>query len=179
MPYSFLSRLLPVWILLLACVVLLADYFSGPALHFPILYLVPIMLAAWYSGLPLALFLALLMPCSRLYFVTIWNEPQSETYLAANTVVRIGVMVLLAVLTERVARQTRLLSRKVEQLTGLLPICAFCKKIRSGNDEWVQIERYISDHSQAEFSHGYCPECMQKHFGPYLKRPGKEGGPGK
>ncbi|OGP94640.1 MAG: hypothetical protein A2157_11290 [Deltaproteobacteria bacterium RBG_16_47_11] len=51
---------------------------------------------------------------------------------------------------------------KVKKLSGLLPICASCKKIRDDKGYWNQIEGYIRDHSEAEFSHGICPECMKK-----------------
>ena len=51
---------------------------------------------------------------------------------------------------------------RVRQLSGLLPICASCKKIRDDKGYWTQIELYIRDHSEAEFSHSICPECMNK-----------------
>lgn len=51
---------------------------------------------------------------------------------------------------------------QVKQLSGLLPICASCKKIRDDNGSWNQIESYIHDHSEAEFSHGLCPDCAKK-----------------
>lgn len=51
---------------------------------------------------------------------------------------------------------------KVKQLSGLLPICAACKKIRDDKGYWNQIEAYIHRHSEAEFSHGICPECAKK-----------------
>jgi hypothetical protein len=51
---------------------------------------------------------------------------------------------------------------KVKKLAGMLPICANCKKIRNDEGYWEQIEAYISDHSEAEFSHGICPECAAK-----------------
>jgi hypothetical protein len=51
---------------------------------------------------------------------------------------------------------------KVKTLSGMLPICASCKKIRDDQRYWNQIEAYIRDHSEAEFSHGICPECMKK-----------------
>jgi hypothetical protein len=50
----------------------------------------------------------------------------------------------------------------VKLLSGLLPICASCKKIRDDKGYWTQIESYIRDHSEAEFSHGICPDCMKK-----------------
>ncbi len=51
---------------------------------------------------------------------------------------------------------------EVKQLSGLLPICASCKKVRDDNGYWNQIELYIKDHSEAEFSHGICPDCAKK-----------------
>ncbi|MDP2138453.1 MAG: PAS domain-containing protein [Candidatus Didemnitutus sp.] len=51
---------------------------------------------------------------------------------------------------------------KVKALSGLLPICACCKKIRDDQGYWEQIEAYIQDHSDALFSHGICPECLPK-----------------
>jgi PAS domain S-box-containing protein len=52
--------------------------------------------------------------------------------------------------------------QKVRTLSGFLPICASCKKIRDDKGYWTQIEAYIADHSDAEFSHAICPECMKK-----------------
>ena len=51
---------------------------------------------------------------------------------------------------------------QVKTLSGLLPICASCKKIRNDQGYWEQMEMYIRNHSEAEFSHGYCPECAAK-----------------
>jgi FixJ family two-component response regulator len=52
---------------------------------------------------------------------------------------------------------------KVKTLSGLLPICSSCKKIRDDQGYWKQLESYISEHSDALFSHGYCPECGEKY----------------
>jgi len=51
---------------------------------------------------------------------------------------------------------------EVKALSGLLPICSSCKKIRDDKGYWNQIEAYIRDHSEANFSHSICPECAQK-----------------
>lgn len=53
---------------------------------------------------------------------------------------------------------------KVKRLSGLLPICMFCKKIRDDNNYWYQVDRYIAEHSEVQFSHGLCPECLEKHY---------------
>ena len=50
---------------------------------------------------------------------------------------------------------------KVKTLSGLLPICAACKKIRDDNGYWNQIEEFIQTHSEAEFTHSFCPDCMR------------------
>ncbi len=56
---------------------------------------------------------------------------------------------------------------KVRTLGGLLPICASCKKIRDEKGYWKQIESYLSDHSEAEFSHSICPECAKRLYPDY------------
>ncbi len=58
----------------------------------------------------------------------------------------------------------------VKKLQGMLPICASCKKVRKDDGYWQQIELYVSDHSDATFSHGICPECMIKLYGKEFTR---------
>jgi len=50
----------------------------------------------------------------------------------------------------------------VKTLRGLVPICAWCKKIRDDNGFWDQLESFVSKHSEAKFSHGICPDCLKK-----------------
>ncbi len=54
---------------------------------------------------------------------------------------------------------------RVRTLSGLIPICASCKKIRDDKGYWNQIEQYISEHTEADFSHGLCPDCMDRMYG--------------
>lgn len=54
--------------------------------------------------------------------------------------------------------------REVKGLRGLLPICGQCKKIRDDQGRWQAVESYIKAHSEADFSHGICPECLNKHY---------------
>ena len=58
---------------------------------------------------------------------------------------------------------------EVKTLSGLLPICSSCKKIRSDKGYWEHLEKYIQTHSDAKFTHGICPECMQKLYPEYDK----------
>lgn len=69
-----------------------------------------------------------------------------------------------AELNSTIGRLEEALSQ-IRVLKGFLPICSYCKKIRDENNEWHQLETYISNHSDAKFSHGLCPECIKKHYG--------------
>jgi hypothetical protein len=63
-------------------------------------------------------------------------------------------------LADRVRQLEEALAR-VKQLQGLLPICSYCKKIRDDKNYWYQVEHYITQHSEAQFSHGMCPDCYE------------------
>ncbi|OQX18177.1 MAG: hypothetical protein BWK76_08260 [Desulfobulbaceae bacterium A2] len=63
---------------------------------------------------------------------------------------------------------------KVKQLSGMLPICSVCKKIRDDTGYWTQLEAYIHTHSEAEFSHSICPECARKLYPEYCDAPHDE-----
>jgi PAS domain S-box-containing protein len=63
---------------------------------------------------------------------------------------------------ERLIRELQDTLAKVKQLSGMLPICSSCKQIRNDKGYWSQVEVYIRDNSEAEFTHGICPECMKK-----------------
>lgn len=59
---------------------------------------------------------------------------------------------------------------EVKTLRGILPVCSFCKKIRNDEGYWQQVETYISEHSDAKFSHGLCPDCLNKYYKKYLSK---------
>lgn len=63
---------------------------------------------------------------------------------------------------EQLILELRAALAKVKQLEGIIPICSYCKKIRDDKESWQQMESYITEHSEALFSHGICPECFIK-----------------
>lgn len=65
---------------------------------------------------------------------------------------------------ERTEASLREVRSQVRNLEGIIPICMYCKKIRDDEDSWQQLERYISEHSEALFSHGICPTCFENRF---------------
>lgn len=103
------------------------------------------------------------------------NERQSIRFQAiAFTVIWLLGLVGLAVasreIRQRSKHQQELIERLENTLQGMVPICAGCKSIQNEEGEWEQLESYISNHSEAEFSHGLCPGCTEKYYGEHLKK---------
>jgi two-component system cell cycle response regulator len=63
---------------------------------------------------------------------------------------------------ERTVKELKSANETIKTLKGFIPICSMCKKVRDDQGYWQQIELYIRDHSEADFTHSYCPECKQK-----------------
>jgi DNA-binding response OmpR family regulator len=91
------------------------------------------------------------------------TKPFAAEELRARVQAGARVATLQAALTQRVAELQDAL-RTVTRLEGLLPICAHCKRIRETDQQWVELETYISDHSTAQFSHSICPHCLKTAF---------------
>jgi DNA-binding response OmpR family regulator len=87
-------------------------------------------------------------------------KPFDAQELRARVNVGIRIVRLQQQLTEQIATLRETLAN-VKQLKGLLPICSYCKRIRKDEDYWQQLEGYISEHSDAQFSHGICPGCFE------------------
>jgi hypothetical protein len=68
---------------------------------------------------------------------------------------------------ERLISDLQTALSEVKKLSGFLPICSSCKKIRDDKGYWSEVERYIGEHSEAQFSHGICPDCMRKLYPQY------------
>jgi hypothetical protein len=56
---------------------------------------------------------------------------------------------------------------RIRRLEGIISICSYCHRIRNEQRSWQRLEAYLVDHSDAQFSHGICPECFEQHFGPH------------
>ncbi|HWR97035.1 MAG TPA: cache domain-containing protein [Candidatus Methanoperedens sp.] len=107
------------------------------------------------TGLLLALFFLLILVATLLFHRLARREIAARLRLEEER--------------ERTLTELQQALGEVRTLSGLLPICASCKKIRDDKGYWNQIETYISGRSEAKFSHGLCPECLPKYFGDYLK----------
>ncbi len=89
------------------------------------------------------------------------SKPFHPEELKARLMVGKRVLELQRALAERVRQLEAALSH-VNVLQGILPICTYCHKIRNDKESWERLENYIIKHSEAKFTHGVCPECMQQ-----------------
>lgn len=71
---------------------------------------------------------------------------------------------------ERLIADLKKALSEVKTLSGLIPICASCKKIRDDKGYWKQVEEYLKEHSEMEFSHGICPDCAEKLYPDFYKK---------
>jgi len=75
---------------------------------------------------------------------------------------------ILRIRLEKVNRELKKALAEVKVLRGIVPICSYCKQIRDDKGYWNQIEKYISEHSEAFFSHSICPTCLHEHHSDML-----------
>ena len=94
-------------------------------------------------------------------------KPYDHDELRARLDVGWRILELQSALAGKVKELQKALD-DVKSLRGILPICASCKKIRDDKGYWQQVEQYVAAHSEAQFSHGVCPECLQKFYPEYL-----------
>ena len=97
------------------------------------------------------------------------TKPFTASELRARVSVGVRVVELQRKLTQRVL-ELKAANSEVNQLQGLLPICAYCKRIRDDENFWQAVEAYVGARSGARFSHGICPDCHDVHVQPELDR---------
>jgi hypothetical protein len=149
------------------------DWASGYELQFFVFYFVPIVLAGWMCGSREANGVAILSAVT--WFVADYqsSHPYSHLSIAVwNTTIRLVAFLVLGQIVARLRfllQKQRKISEELQKtlsevrtLSGLLPICADCKKIRNDNGYWQQLEEYLSNYTNAKFTHGLCQDCMRK-----------------
>lgn len=160
LPLEFLAFFHAPWMWLgFSALVLVLDYLCGPSVHLSIFFVFPVTAAAWHRGLKYGLPLALVLPWFRLLFYSTWDAPWTWLDSGASCLIRSLVLGAFAFMTGRLRRQ----AEEIRLLQGILPICGYCKKIRDSQGIWHSVESYISSQTDARFSHGVCPDCLQKH----------------
>jgi len=145
------------------------DYVTGYEFGFFLFYFLPIVITAWKVGDTSSYLISILS--SIVWFLSdISSHPYSSVLFAFwNTIMLLLCFLIIAYSTFKIqfllrekhgTSQLRL--SQVKTLSGLIPICASCKKIRDDKGDWQRIEEYIEERTNAEFTHGLCPECFDK-----------------
>lgn len=146
------------------------DFATGYRINLSFFYLAPIVFCtwkrSWRTGASLALASGLV---AMLADVLMDKGTEHAIFSYWNALNRLSFFLLTVFMVDRNRtlhfRQTKLVGElnaalaDVRRLTGLLPMCSWCKKIRSDKGYWQQVEDYLSDHSDARFTHGICPQC--------------------
>jgi hypothetical protein len=141
--------------------ILLLDLLTGPYLLFPILFVVPVSLSAWFYRARMAYFLAVSLPASRLLIAELVDRPHPLPYSLANALIRAAVLLFLAFLMARNARQTRQLQ---ERVSGFVTMCAWSRTVEY-EGQWITFEQYLKRRFNLDTSHGISPAEAEKVFG--------------
>lgn len=144
------------------------------------LYITVIFLSLWLPHDKATVIFAIIV--STLIIAGFFFKPQvaemwKATYNRVIALFTVWVIALLGMKRKQLEKQQNKILferekalQEVKILRGLLPICASCKRIKDDNGYWTQIEGYIKNHSEAEFTHGLCPECAERLY-PEIFRP--------
>ncbi len=110
------------------------------------------------------------------YFILVTAQRRSRTNLEQAVEAGVDDFLQKPISSEeiwnrlRVAERILSFNRQVKTLESLIPICAYCKKIRNDEDLWEQIEQYFNERTGADFTHSICPPCIEKHVRPQMEK---------
>lgn len=150
----------------------LIDFITGDELNFFVFYFMPVSITAWHIGRGTSIWMGIL--CAIVWFwanVLSGHAPSLHFYAFWNTMIRLVSFIAIGLAVSKIRqlldRQRKLVEdlhrslSEIKVLETFLPICSQCKKIRDQEGSWQQLEQYISEHSNTQFSHSFCPECAK------------------
>lgn len=143
---------------ILGGIILILDLLTGPYLQFPILFVIPVCLAAWFGQPRLAYLLALCLPLGRSVIAHVVDDSSPIPFIIANAGVRVLVLGLLAFLVNHLAQQARALQARVTELARM---CAWSRTVEY-QGEWLSFEEYLKRRFNVETTHGIAPEQSQR-----------------
>lgn len=170
--------------ILLTLLTVLLDYWTGFGYRMKIFYLVPVSYATWYVGKIYGIAFSTVAVMTMLNRgmasgtnnddipAVIWNMAM---YFAFFVIVILLLSKLRSTMQQLAGLITKMQNalNAVQELSGILPICANCKKIRDDEGYWHDVDVYISRHTKAEFTHGICAECANKLYPSLFDKMGK------
>jgi len=159
--------------IVLVLVIGLGDYLTGYEISVSVFYLAPISLATWYGGQSSGIVVAIAGAIAWLIAdIGAGHKFSHPVFPLWNAGVLLASFVIMVIILERLKRvnekQTQIVSElrealdNVKTLKGMIPICAWCKKIRDDEGYWREVEAYITMNSDASFTHGMCRDCRER-----------------
>jgi len=157
------------------------DYVTGVEFRMEIFYLMPIAYATWFLGRRSGIAASAVSLCIIFLSDYMSGKDYNKVHLEIWNLVMylcffIVVTMLMSTLRLALEHRADLIEKlrgalsEVKELSGILPICANCHKIRNDEGYWLDVADYISRHTNAKFSHGICQECTQKLYPAYFKK---------
>jgi len=159
--------------LLLNLIIGVIDYLTGYEIGMEVFYLMPIGILSWFVNRNAGLIMSVISTVTFI-IADLLAGKVIQNYLIEswNALVHFGFFIVTVYLISEekiISENNKILIDKLQKsideiktLSGLLPICSACKKIRDDDGYWQQIEHYISEYTGARFSHGICPDCREK-----------------
>lgn len=174
------TYVLNLFCLLFTIMILLLDLSIPLGVAIGVLYIFPILLSLWSQGKGFTVFVAV-VSSAFVIGVFFYQPPVAEMWkVLFNRALSLFAILITATLglqrmkiaieREQALRDREKTLENLKILGGLLPICASCKKIRDDEGYWNDVAVYITDNSEAEFTHGICPECAEKLYPGYCKK---------
>ncbi len=168
------TPLLPIHLLCvsLSAFILFADIAIPLGVAMNVLYILVVLISFWAEHTAFTVMSATL--CSILTIISVFFQPTIPDMwkVLFNRCIGLGVIWVTAGLgiqwktsekrREKAIHEREIALKETKILRGMIPICSACKKIRDSEGAWTQMELYIRNHSEADFSHGICPECVKK-----------------
>ncbi len=128
-------------------------------------YILVVLVSLWSPRRKLPIYVAIggsILTIVGLYSSPSGGELWKVLFNRSLALFAIWTTAILSLQRETIQKEREKALLKVRTLSGLLPICASCKKIRDDKGYWNRIESFIRDHSEAEFTHGICPDCTKE-----------------
>lgn len=149
------------------------NFLTGYEISFSIFYLIPIAFALWHVGKGFALITAFISATiwelSDILAGHVFSHPVIPIW---NAGVRLSFFIIIVFLASRwkaaydkqqqIILELQKALEEINVLSGLIPICSYCKNIRDDEGYWQQVESYVQAHSDADFTHSICPDCLEK-----------------
>ncbi|MFI5293559.1 MAG: hypothetical protein ACHQ0Y_00840 [Thermodesulfovibrionales bacterium] len=157
------------------------DYITGYEIGLSVFYLIPIGFVTWFVNRKAGIYMSVASTATIIISNFYAGQPYQHLFTEVwNLFIHFGFFVIFTFLFSKLKldleEQKKLVLElqhafwEINTLSGLLPICASCKKIRDDKGYWNQIESYISKHSEVQFSHSVCPECIKKLYPEHSKK---------